>query len=63
MLLIFFVEVPAFIVLGLWILLQVASGTGYLGGSEVTGIAYAAHIGGFFAGMLLVKKFIPERRW
>src|SRR6185503_1484839 len=62
LLLIFFVDVPAFIVLGLWILLQVASGTGYLGSSEVTGIAYAAHIGGFFAGMLLVKKFIPERR-
>ena len=63
LLLIFLVQVPAFIVLGLWILLQVASGTGYLGGSEVNGIAYAAHIGGFFAGMLLVKKFIPERRW
>ncbi|KAA9037608.1 rhomboid family intramembrane serine protease [Ginsengibacter hankyongi] len=62
LLLIFFVTVPAFVVLGLWILLQVASGTGYLGSSEVTGIAYAAHIGGFFAGMLLVKKFIPERR-
>lgn len=62
LLLIFFVPVPAFIVLGLWILLQVASGSGYLGGSEVTGIAYAAHIGGFFAGMFLVKKFIPERR-
>ena len=63
LLLIFFIDVPAFIVLGLWILLQVASGTGYLGGSEVTGIAYAAHIGGFFAGMLLVKRFIPKRRW
>lgn len=62
LLLIFFVQVPAFIVLGLWILLQVASGTGYLGGNEVSGIAYAAHIGGFFAGMLLVKKFIPQRR-
>lgn len=63
LLFIFFVQVPAFIVLGLWILLQLASGSGYLGGTEVSGIAYAAHIGGFFAGMLLVKKFIPERRW
>ncbi len=59
---IFFIRVPAFIVLGLWILLQVASGTGYLGGTEVTGVAYAAHIGGFFAGILLVKKFIPKQR-
>ncbi len=31
----------------------------YLGGSEASGIAYAAHIGGFFAGMFLIKKFLP----
>ncbi|MEO6549044.1 MAG: rhomboid family intramembrane serine protease [Ferruginibacter sp.] len=55
----FFIPVPAFIVLGSWILLQVANGTGYLGGSEASGIAYAAHIGGFIAGLLLIKKFHP----
>lgn len=59
---IFFVRVPAFIVLGSWILLQVANGTGYLGGSVASGIAYAAHIGGFFAGLFFTKKFIPEAR-
>lgn len=59
---IFFIRVPAFIVLGSWILLQVANGTGYLGGSEASGIAYAAHIGGFFAGLLLIKKFLPVER-
>jgi membrane associated rhomboid family serine protease len=53
------IPVPAFIVLGFWILLQVANGTGYLGGSEASGIAYAAHIGGFIAGLLLIKKFHP----
>ncbi|MBC7890192.1 MAG: rhomboid family intramembrane serine protease [Ferruginibacter sp.] len=58
--LLFFLRVPAFIVLGSWILLQVANGTGYLGGSEASGIAYAAHIGGFIAGLLLIKKFHPE---
>lgn len=52
----FLIRVPAFIVLGMWILLQVANGTGYLGSSEASGIAYAAHIGGFFAGMFLIKK-------
>lgn len=52
-----FLRVPAFIVLGSWILLQVANGTGYLGGSEASGIAYAAHIGGFIAGLFLIKKF------
>lgn len=53
-----FISVPAFIVLGSWILLQVANGTGFLGGSEASGIAYAAHIGGFIAGLLLVKRFV-----
>jgi membrane associated rhomboid family serine protease len=57
----FFVRVPAFIILGSWILLQVANGTGYLGGNEVSGIAYAAHIGGFVAGIFLIKKLSPKR--
>ena len=56
-----FLRVPAFIVLGSWILLQLANGTGYLGGSEASGIAYAAHIGGFIAGLYLVKKFHPTK--
>jgi membrane associated rhomboid family serine protease len=54
------ISVPAFIVLGAWIVLQVANGTGYLGGSEASGIAYAAHIGGFIAGLLLIKRFHPK---
>ncbi len=57
-----FFGVPAFLVLGLWILLQIANGTGYLGGSEASGIAYAAHIGGFIAGVLLVKTFIRKEK-
>ncbi len=56
------INVPAFIVLGLWILLQIANGTGYLGGSEASGIAYAAHIGGFIAGLFLIRKFLPKER-
>ena len=55
-----FISVPAFIVLGFWIFFQIANGTGYLGGSEASGIAYAAHIGGFIAGLVLVKKFNPK---
>lgn len=58
----FFIRVPAFMVLGAWIVLQILNGTGYLGGSEASGIAYAAHIGGFFAGLLLVKRFIIAER-
>ena len=55
-------NVPAFIVLGMWILLQVANGTGYLGGSEASGIAYGAHIGGFIAGLLLIRRFLPKEQ-
>jgi membrane associated rhomboid family serine protease len=50
------VPVPAMVSLGIWILLQVVSGLGMLGGQS-DGVAYAAHIGGFLAGMLLVKFF------
>lgn len=52
----FIVAVPAILALGLWILFQVVSGLGMLGGSE-DGVAYMAHIGGFIAGVLLVKVF------
>ena len=63
------IKLPAFVVLGSWILLQLANGTGYLGGSEASGIAYVAHIGGFIAGLILIKRFQPgnavemSRRW
>ena len=48
--------VPAFVALGIWIVFQVISGIGMLGGNE-TGIAYGAHIGGFIAGLVLIKLF------
>jgi membrane associated rhomboid family serine protease len=56
---IFFMTVPALIVLGLWILFQVLNGMGTLGGQEAGSIAYAAHIGGFIAGLALIKLFDP----
>jgi len=55
------VSVPAFMAVGLWFLFQVVNGMGALGGSEAGGIAYAAHIGGFIAGLVLIKFFVrPE---
>lgn len=54
------ISVPAFIVVGLWFVFQVVNGLGALGGEEAGGIAYAAHIGGFVAGILLVKFFVPR---
>jgi len=51
-------EVPAFVALGIWIVFQIISGMGMLGGTEGGGgVAYAAHVGGFIAGLLLVKLF------
>jgi membrane associated rhomboid family serine protease len=50
--------VPAFVALGLWIVFQVINGMGMLGGDETGGgVAYAAHIGGFVAGLALIKLF------
>ncbi|MFT3904592.1 MAG: rhomboid family intramembrane serine protease [Niabella sp.] len=58
----FVFHVPAFISLGLWILMQLVNSMGMLGGDyEGGGVAYAAHIGGFFAGMFLVRHFVNKR--
>jgi membrane associated rhomboid family serine protease len=54
----FITQVPAFIAIGLWFVFQLISGLGYLGsGSQQGGVAYAAHIGGFIAGLALIKVF------
>ncbi|MDT5271775.1 MAG: hypothetical protein QOH49_3961 [Acidobacteriota bacterium] len=59
----FFTNVPAYVALGLWFLFQFISGLGLLGrGSQEGGVAYAAHIGGFIAGLVLVKLFAAGRR-
>jgi len=52
----FIIAVPAIVALGFWIIFQVISGMGTLGGQS-DGVAYAAHIGGFIAGMLVIKLF------
>jgi membrane associated rhomboid family serine protease len=54
----FVVPVPAFVAIGLWFVFQLISGLGMLGsGSKAGGVAYGAHIGGFIAGLLLIKVF------
>jgi membrane associated rhomboid family serine protease len=53
------IEIPAMLFLGLWFVLQLQSGTAslYMAG---TNVAWWAHIGGFAAGVILVKLF-PRR--
>ncbi|MGH7681768.1 MAG: rhomboid family intramembrane serine protease [Candidatus Eiseniibacteriota bacterium] len=54
------IELPAWVVLGLWFLLQAVSGfmtQGAAGG----GVAWWAHVGGFVAGLILVRLLAPRR--
>ncbi|HKP68927.1 MAG TPA: rhomboid family intramembrane serine protease [Pyrinomonadaceae bacterium] len=51
----FLTEVPAYVALGLWIGYQLV--LGYFSSAETGGVAYAAHIGGFVAGVALIKIF------
>lgn len=55
---------PAWVVIGIWFLLQVISGVGSLNvvGSEGGGVAFWAHIGGFIAGLALVWVFRDRDR-
>ncbi|HET6148010.1 MAG TPA: rhomboid family intramembrane serine protease [Polyangia bacterium] len=51
----FFVDVPAWIFLGLWFVSQFYVGEG-------SGVAWMAHVGGFLAGIGLVRLLAPRRR-
>lgn len=54
------VALPAWVMLGYWILIQVLSGLGSLSEIEKGGVAFFAHVGGFIAGLVLVKLFASE---
>jgi rhomboid family protein len=56
-------SVPAIVVIGLWIVLQFVNGIGSVAQTDETdGVAYMAHIGGFVAGLVLVKLFARRDR-
>jgi membrane associated rhomboid family serine protease len=58
----FIVQVPAIVAIGIWFVFQLVSGLGLLGaGTQAGGVAYAAHIGGFVAGFLLIRLFSIAR--
>jgi membrane associated rhomboid family serine protease len=59
------VDIPALLVLGFWIVVQVLNGlmthsVAVRGGAESGGVAWFAHIGGFVAGVLLLFLFRPQ---
>jgi membrane associated rhomboid family serine protease len=53
----FLTVVPAWVAIGIWFGFQVVSGLPMLGGKDTGGVAYAAHIGGFIAGVALMTPF------
>jgi membrane associated rhomboid family serine protease len=61
---IFLVEIPALVLLGIWIFLQFLPAVGQLASPDVGsqgGVAYFAHLGGFAFGLLAIKLFAQRR--
>jgi len=50
----FITDVPAYVAIGIWFAFQLIYG---IFGSQQGGVAYAAHVGGFIAGLVLIKLF------
>jgi membrane associated rhomboid family serine protease len=55
-------QLPALLVLGFWFVLQLFNGLLAFGMTQLGGVAWFAHIGGFVAGLLLVRLFTVGRR-
>jgi len=55
------IALPAWSMLLYWMVLQVLSGLVSLSGSSMGGVAFFAHIGGFVAGVVLIKLFARRR--
>ncbi|MDT7542819.1 MAG: hypothetical protein QOE33_2723 [Acidobacteriota bacterium] len=58
-----YTTIPAWAAIGVWFVFQLINGLGGLGrgSQEGGGVAYAAHVGGFIAGLVLVKVFLIGR--
>jgi membrane associated rhomboid family serine protease len=57
------VDIPAAFLLAFWFLIQFFSGVGSVGDSQIShgDVAWFAHVGGFLAGMVLIK-IMPARQ-
>jgi len=54
------VALPAWVMLGYWGLIQLLSGLGSLSEIDKGGVAFFAHVGGFIAGLVLVRLFASD---
>lgn len=57
-----FVHLPSVVFIGFWFLSQLLNGTISTIAGNVGGVAWWAHIGGFVAGLLLVRRFLERPR-
>ena len=55
------IKIPALIVIGFWAIIQFASGLITQGILHQGGTAWFAHVGGFLAGLLTIKLWLPRR--
>jgi membrane associated rhomboid family serine protease len=56
------IRLPAYVVLGFWIVLQIINGFVSLSYTAQGGVAFFAHIGGFIAGLAVIKLFLLGRK-
>ncbi len=56
------VRIPAVFVIGFWILIQVFSGLLSTGTLQHGGVAWFAHVGGFLAGLLTIRCWLPQKK-
>jgi membrane associated rhomboid family serine protease len=59
----FITVLPAIIVIGGWIVLQIWLGANALGGKEQGGVAYMAHVGGAVTGIAVALLFFDDARY
>ena len=58
------VEIPAAFMLIYWFVIQLVSGlSSFSSFTDQGGVAWFAHVGGFLAGILLVRIFLGNRRY
>jgi membrane associated rhomboid family serine protease len=55
-------RITALLLIGFWFVMQLVSGIGSITSATQEGVAYFAHIGGFIAGLVLIKLFGAGRR-
>jgi membrane associated rhomboid family serine protease len=54
-------DAPALVVIGVWIIVQFVSAVN-TNGSQMAGVAHWAHVGGFFAGFIILRVIVYNLR-